>query len=133
MAAEKTAEKNLDYYVNLAYSVRIYPEPDGNGYTAEIPELPGCITCADTLEELWPMVQDAKRTWIEGSLEAGLAIPEPLIPPADEPSGRLVMHLPRSLHRKLSEQARHEGVSLNQFVAVALAETVGARRADMAK
>jgi hypothetical protein len=36
--------------------------------------------------------------------------------------------MPRSLHRKLAEQAEREGVSLNQFINVALAETVGYRR-----
>lgn len=40
------------------------------------------------------------------------------------------MRVPRSLHRKLSEEARREGVSLNQFVTVALAETVGVRQAQ---
>jgi antitoxin HicB len=121
-------EKDLDYYMNLAYAIRIYPEPDGSGYTAEIPDLPGCITCADTLEELWEMIEDAKRTWIEGSLEEGLPIPEPSWPTHGEPSGKLTLRMPRSLHRKLAEQAEREGVSLNQFINVALAETVGYRR-----
>jgi predicted HicB family RNase H-like nuclease len=40
------------------------------------------------------------------------------------------VRVPRSLHRKLSEEARREGVSLNQFVTVALAETVGIRQAQ---
>jgi predicted HicB family RNase H-like nuclease len=39
--------------------------------------------------------------------------------------------VPRSLHRKLSEEAHREGVSLNQFVTVALAETVGVRQAQI--
>lgn len=37
---------DLDSYLNLPYSVRVYPEI-GGGYTAEIPDLPGCITCAE--------------------------------------------------------------------------------------
>jgi predicted HicB family RNase H-like nuclease len=40
-------------------------------------------------------------------------------------SGKFAVRMPRSLHRKLSEEARREGVSLNQFVTMALAETVG--------
>ena len=71
------AENNLDYYLGLAYPVQIYSKPGGSGYAAEITDLPGCITFADTLGELWDMIEDAKRTWIETSLRAGLPIPEP--------------------------------------------------------
>ncbi len=69
--------KDLEYYISLPYRVEIYPEPDGNGYTAEIPDLPGCLTCADTLEEAWEMIEDAKHGWIEVALERGISIPEP--------------------------------------------------------
>jgi antitoxin HicB len=121
-------KKDLEYYLNLPYPIRIYPEPDGSGYTAEVADLPGCITFANTLEELWKMINDAKSGWLELALEDGDPIPEPSLPSSDEaPSGKFTVRLPRSLHRKLAEQARREGVSLNQFVNVALAETIGGR------
>jgi antitoxin HicB len=123
-------EKTLAYYLSLAYPVQVYPEPDGSGFTAEVIDLPGCITCADTLDELWAMVEDAKRTWLEGSLAEGLSIPEPSIPSLEEEwSGKFTVRVPRSLHRKLAEQAGREGVSLNQFVATSLTETVGLKQA----
>ena len=34
----------------------------------------------------------------------------------DEYSGRLVLRIPRSLHRELKERAAAEGVSLNQYM-----------------
>ncbi len=34
----------------------------------------------------------------------------------EEYSGRLVLRIPRSLHRSLKEQAELEGVSLNQYM-----------------
>jgi len=118
-------EKNLDYYMSLPYKTEIYPEPDESGYTAEIPDLPGCLTCADTLAELWEMIEDARRGWLEVALERGLSIPEPS-PVFDEAySGKFLVHMPKSLHRLLVERARREGTSLNQFVNVALAEMVG--------
>jgi antitoxin HicB len=121
-------KQDLTYYLKLPYPVRIYPEPDGSGYTAEIPDLPGCITFADTLEELWVMIEDAKKGWLELALADGDPIPEPSsLALDDEPSGKFTIRMPRSLHRKLTEQAKREGVSLNQFVNVALAETVGAK------
>ena len=121
-------QKDLNTYLNLPYSVRIYPEVDGSGYTAEIPDLPGCITCADTLAEVWELIEDAKRGWLELALADGDPIPMPAPPIEEQPSGKFTVRVPRSLHRKLSEEARREGVSLNQFVTVTLAESVSARR-----
>ena len=117
--------RDLNYYMGLPYRIEIYPEPDGSGYTAEIPDLPGCLTCADTLVELGEMIEDAKRGWFEVALERGLSIPEP--PPiSDETySGKFLVRMPKSLHRRLVEQAQREGASLNQFVNVTLAEAVG--------
>ena len=37
-------------------------------------------------------------------------------------SGRLVLRIPRSLHRKLKEAAEAEGVSLNQYMLYKLAQ-----------
>ncbi|MCR5175438.1 MAG: type II toxin-antitoxin system HicB family antitoxin [Anaerovibrio sp.] len=39
--------------------------------------MPGCITCADTWEELQYMIEDAKRCWLSCTLEDGMPIPEP--------------------------------------------------------
>jgi antitoxin HicB len=121
---------DMEHYLSLPYAVRVYREPDGSGFTAEIPDLPGCITCADTLDEVWALIDDAKRGWLELALADGDPIPEPAPPLEEQPSGKFTVRVPRSLHRKLSEEARREGVSLNQFVTVALAETVGVRQAQ---
>ncbi len=117
-------KKDLAYYMGLPYKVEIYPEPDGSGYTAEIPDLPGCLTCAETLPELWEMIEDAKRGWLEVALERGLRIPEPSIPERAY-SGKFLVRIPRSLHRRLAERARREGTSLNQFVTTVLADAIG--------
>ena len=117
--------KDIEYYMSLPYRIEIYPEPDKSGYTAEVPDLPGCLTCADTLDELGEMIEDAKRGWFEVALERGLSIPEP--PPVHDEaySGKFLVRMPRSLHRRLAKRARQEGTSLNQFVNVTLAEVVG--------
>ena len=41
----------LEYFLSLKYPISIYPEEEG-GYTALIPDLPGCITQGETLEEV---------------------------------------------------------------------------------
>ena len=68
--------KSLNYYLNLPYTIEIIPYPEG-GYFAEVKELPGCMTEADTKEELWEMIEEAKKIWIETALEEGIKIPEP--------------------------------------------------------
>jgi hypothetical protein len=76
------------------------------------------------------MIQDAMRAWIEVSLEDGDPIPEPR--PLEDYSGKFVVRVPRSLHRDLVETASREGVSLNQYINVTLARSVGRLTADFA-
>lgn len=118
----ETEDKALDYYMSLPYAIEVRRNEDGS-YFARMPELPGCITWADTFKELGPMIEDAKATWIEGSLEAGLAVPEP----REEAgfSGKVNLRMPKSLHRDLARRAEEEGVSLNQLMVTALARAVG--------
>jgi antitoxin HicB len=116
----KEKVKNLEYYLHLPYNIVIKPYEDG-AYFARIEELPGCITEGDTIEETLELIEDAKRVWIEGALEDGIEIPEPA---PETYSGRVLIRMPRSLHRRLAERAKREGVSLNQFVNYALAKEV---------
>lgn len=49
---------------------------DGD-YVGRIPELPGLVTGGATLEEMYAMVEDAKRGWIAAALHHGRPVPEP--------------------------------------------------------
>lgn len=105
--------KDLNYYLSLPYRLEIVPDPDEGGYAARYPELPGCITCADTMDELVANAEDAKRVWLEAAQEEGLAIAEPA---RDEDySGQFKLRIPKSLHRALAEHSRAEGISMNQY------------------
>ena len=68
--------KNLDYYMNLPYKIMLIPDEDGVWF-AEIPELPGCITEADSKEEALASIEDAKLEWLSVALRHGDSIPEP--------------------------------------------------------
>ena len=118
-------EKTLEYYVALPYRVEVYAEEDGSGLTAAIPDLPGCLTSAETMEDLWEMVAEAKELWLETALEDGDYIPEPAPVEAEEYSGRLLVRLPRYLHRQLALRAERENTSRNQLVVAMLAEGMG--------
>lgn len=114
-------EKTLDHYMGLPYTVEMIRNEDG--YFARVKELPGCMTEADTFEELGTMIEDAKSAWIEDALEDGDPIPEPR--DAEGYSGRVLLRMPKSLHRDLAHRAEEDGVSLNQFVTTSLARVVG--------
>ena len=69
--------KTLDEYMAMPYHMEIVEDDVEGGYAAYFPDLPGCITCADTMEELMINAEDAKRVWLEATLEDGLEISEP--------------------------------------------------------
>ena len=50
---------------------------DVEGYLAEAPELPGCVTAGKTVDEALLMLRDAMEGWIECALLAGEDLPEP--------------------------------------------------------
>jgi len=113
---KRNVSKDLEYYLKLPYTMEIVPYKDG-GFFARIKELEGCMTEADTLEEVLELLEDAKRAWIETALEEGLDIPLPeSMREEKEYSGRILLRLPKSLHRKLKEAAKEEGVSLNTYI-----------------
>lgn len=117
--------RTIEYYLSLPYRVEIFPEEDGSGFTAVIPDLPGCMTSADTVEELWEMIDEAKALWLEVALSEGAFIPDPTPIAEEEYSGKFVIRLPRSLHRQLSIRSDKENTSLNQLVVMLLSEGMG--------
>jgi predicted RNase H-like HicB family nuclease len=46
-------------------------------YSAYVPDLPGCVTAAETIGEIKILMQEAIRFHIEGMMEDGLEIPVP--------------------------------------------------------
>ena len=114
--------KDLNYYLNLNYEIKIrkLTEEEGDGWFAEIPLLPGCMSDGETPEKAIVNLTDAKKCWIETSMELKRPVPEP-----HDFSGQLRVRMPKSLHRALSEKAKEENVSLNQYINYQLARSVG--------
>lgn len=105
--------KDLNYYMGLTYRVEIIEDKEEGGYAFSCPELKGCVTCADTLEQGFKMIVDAKKSWFTACLEEGIQIPEPSR--IDNYSGQFKLRLPKSLHKTLAERSRQEGISMNQY------------------
>ena len=52
-------------------------EPTATGYSAHVPDLPGCVAAAATLEETAELIRGAIRLHLAGMAEDGEPIPEP--------------------------------------------------------
>lgn len=61
--------------MKLAYPALFSPWEDGEGYTVEFPDLPGCVTEGATMAEAVYMAEDAASGWVLGELEDGNPIP----------------------------------------------------------
>lgn len=107
--------KTIDYYISLPYRLEIIPDKEEGGYGARYPELPGCITCGETLETVARNAEDAKREWLLSALEDGAEIPEPVEEESSQYSGQFKLRIPKILHKILAEHAKKEGISMNQY------------------
>ena len=52
-------------------------EPNGTGYSAHVPDLPGCISTGRTREEIEANMREAIEFHIDGLRTEGLPVPEP--------------------------------------------------------
>ena len=97
----------------MNYRMEIVEDKDEGGFVVSFPELPGCITCGNTIESAVANAIDAKKAWLETAIEEGIQIQEP--DDLEEYSGQFKLRIPRSLHRSLSEHSKREGISMNQY------------------
>jgi predicted RNase H-like HicB family nuclease len=60
----------------MKYAVVI--EKGANNFSAYVPDLPGCVAAAETLEEIEKLIRDAIEFHIRGMIEDGFQIPQPV-------------------------------------------------------
>ena len=105
--------RTIEDYMAMPYRMKIVEDSDEGGFVASYPDLPGCISCGETVEAAAANAQDAKRAWLEAAMEDGIAIREP--DSLDDYSGQFKLRIPKSLHRSLAEHSQREGISMNQY------------------
>lgn len=105
--------KTLNEYLALSYRMEVVEDNEEGGFVVTFPDLPGCITCGETIETAIANAMDAKKSWLEAALEEGLEIREP--DSLEDYSGQFKLRMPRSLHRSLAEHSKREGISMNQY------------------
>ena len=64
----------------MRFSVVLLPDAEEEGYTITVPQLPGCVSEADTLDEALAMARDAIEVHLGGFLDEGEELPEESAP-----------------------------------------------------
>lgn len=89
--------KTLNDYLTMNYRMEIVEDKDEGGFVVSFPDLPGCITCGETIESAVTNAMDAKKVWLEAALEDGVKIHEP--DSLENYSGQFKLRIPKNLHR----------------------------------
>ena len=112
---KKIDVKKVKKYLELPYSfiVNMVNDESGKYYVARVLELDGLIGIGDTYEGAIIDLKKAMESYVETKIANNVPIPKPI--ESNEYSGKFVLRLPKSLHKLLSERAKNEGVSLNQY------------------
>jgi antitoxin HicB len=116
---------NLNDY---QFTVRPLSKQEGGGYLVEYPDIPGCMSDGETIEEAISNCREALRDCVDVFRESGRKLPKPSIEAA-----QWRQRLPRTLYSKLTKQAEMEGVSINSFVTAIIAEAIGSKAARSPK
>lgn len=112
-------KRNLDAY---QFTVRPLSKEEGGGYLVEYPDIPGCMSDGETIEEAIANGREALRDCLDVLRESGHKAPKPEVAAA-----QWRQRLPRTLYSKLTKQAESEGVSINSYVTAIIAEAIGAK------
>jgi predicted RNase H-like HicB family nuclease len=126
--------------MNMRYPVAIEPGTDTEAFGVVVPDLPGCFSAGDTMDEALANAEEAITAWIEATLDAGQDIPQPSdiealrkankawkawiwalvkVDPAvlDDTLERVNISLPRRVLHRLDDRAKAAGESRSGFIA----------------
>jgi predicted RNase H-like HicB family nuclease len=123
----------------MRYPIAIEPGGESVAFGVVVPDLPGCFSAGDTLDEAFAGAEEAAAAWIDAALDAGEAIPTPsslevlrenpdyagwtfgivTLDPAlfDDTIERVNISLPRRVLLRLDALARSAGETRSGFIA----------------
>jgi predicted RNase H-like HicB family nuclease len=61
----------------MRYPIAIEPGDNAHAFGVVVPDLPGCFSAGDTLDEAIDKAKEAIELWLETTIDDGGAIPEP--------------------------------------------------------
>jgi predicted RNase H-like HicB family nuclease len=123
----------------MRYPIAIEIGTETAAYGVVVPDLPGCFSAGDTLDEAVTAAEEAAAAWIDATLDTGGAVPTPssieavrarpeyagwaygviAVDPAalDSTVERVNITLPRRILLRLDAQARAAGESRSGYIA----------------
>jgi predicted RNase H-like HicB family nuclease len=123
----------------MRYPIAIEPGNDTVAFGVVVPDLPGCFSASDTLDEAMAGAEEAAAAWIDATLDAGNPIPTPssldavrqnpefagwtfgviTLDPAllDDTIERVNITLPRRVLKRLDALAQAAGESRSGYIA----------------
>lgn len=123
----------------MRYPVAIESGTDTTAFGVVIPDLPGCFSAGDTLDEAMVNAEEAAAAWIDATLDHGGSVPRPssldtlrnhpayagwsfgvvTLDPAlsDDVTERVNITLPRRVLKRLDALARAAGESRSAYIA----------------
>ena len=135
----------------MRYPIAIEIGTETAAYGVVVPDLPGCFSAGDTLDEAITAAEEAAAAWIDATLDAGDVVPTPssieavrarpeyagwaygvvAVDPAalDSTVERVNITLPSRILLRLDAQARAAGESRSGYIAHLTMEGRGERHA----
>ena len=123
----------------MRYPIAIEPGTETTAFGVVVPDLPGCFSAGDSLDEALAGAEEAAAAWVDAALDAGEAIPQPssldalrensnyagwtfgviTLDPAllDDTTERVNITLPRRVLKRLDALARAAGESRSGYIA----------------
>lgn len=121
--------QEVEEVISRPYGVEFeYGATPADGVLAYLVDWPDCFAAGRTREEAVAELGKAMRDLVAYRLDEGLDIPEPLT----SYGGKVLVRMPRTLHRDADVRARREGVSLNQWLTSAISRAIGPAAEAMA-
>ncbi len=123
----------------MRYPVAIEPGDEATAFGIVFPDLPGCFSAGDTLDEAMENAEEAAAGWIDATIDAGRAIPHAssldalrdnpeyagwsfgvvTLDPAlfDDMIERVNISLPRRVLKRLDALAQAAGANRSAYIA----------------
>ncbi|MBN1241080.1 MAG: type II toxin-antitoxin system HicB family antitoxin [Spirochaetales bacterium] len=106
---------------------------EGGSWSVDFPDLPGCVTAGDTLEEALSMAREALSLHLYGMLEDGDAIPESSDPTRVDPGERAFVAPVEGLPDLARDEIRNRAVKKTLTIPAWLNEAAEARRVNFSQ
>ena len=85
-------------------------------WVAKSSYLKGCVGQGDGQAEAIAELEENEKAWLETASEVGIPIPEIPLEHIEEYSGKMTLRLAPFVHMQAAQNARKEGISLNQYI-----------------